>query len=98
MPLYHFVTNDLPSSTKAPELEDVHAKTALEADARASGESPDTRLGVTKELVAKYLGYLVAVGFLQASTGKTADPLPLVKIGSEQREALGNVGGRGGLI
>ncbi|OJJ79156.1 L-aminoadipate-semialdehyde dehydrogenase [Aspergillus glaucus CBS 516.65] len=37
MPLYHFVTSDLPSNTKAPELDDANAAAALRADAAWSG-------------------------------------------------------------
>lgn len=37
MPLYHFVTSDLPSNTKAPELDDANAVAALRADAAWSG-------------------------------------------------------------
>ncbi|KAL4908200.1 hypothetical protein BDW74DRAFT_98235 [Aspergillus multicolor] len=96
MPLYHFVTADLPSNTKAPELDDVHAAASLRADAKWSGVDVSAGAGVTEELVGLYTSYLVSVGFLPAPTESGARPLPAVSITSDQREAMAGVGGRGG--
>lgn len=99
MPLYDFVTNDLPSNTKAPELDDTNAAIALRSDAEWTGENRSAGAGVTGELMGVYLAYLVATGFLPApkeTVGKKL--LPRVEISSQQLQVLGKVGGRGGSI
>lgn len=101
MPLYHFVTADLPSDTKAPELDDTRATAVLAADAAwatTAGTGAAAR-GVTEQTMGVYLAYLVAIGFLPAppkeSAGNAA-ALPVVEIGGAQLAALARVGGRGG--
>ena len=98
MPLYHFVTSDLPSNTKAPELDDANAATALRADAAWSGIDASAGAGVTEELVGLYASYLAKIGFLPEPTTVTAEtrPLPEAKLSEDQKNALVNVGGRGG--
>ncbi|KAJ5221624.1 uncharacterized protein N7469_010511 [Penicillium citrinum] len=96
MPLYHFVTNDLPANTKAPELDDRNAAAALKADAVWSGVDVSAGAGVTEELVGKYASYLVEIGFLPPPTLTGARPLPAAGITEEQKKTLLGVGGRGG--
>lgn len=98
MPLYHFVTADLPSNTKAPELDDVHAAASLRADAAWSGVDASAGAGVTEELVGLYASYLVSVGFLPAPSASATGtrPLPAVTITDDQKDAMAGVGGRGG--
>lgn len=99
MPLYHFVTADLPSDTKAPELDDVNAAAALRADAAWSGVDASAGAGVTEELVGLYASYLVAVGFLPgpaSSQSANSRPLPAARLSEDQKKALQSVGGRGG--
>ncbi|OJJ59497.1 hypothetical protein ASPSYDRAFT_43844 [Aspergillus sydowii CBS 593.65] len=98
MPLYHFVTADLPSNTKAPELDDVHAAASLRADAAWSGVEASAGAGVTEELVGLYASYLVSVGFLPAPSASATGtrPLPAVTITDDQKDAMAGVGGRGG--
>ncbi|KAL2866587.1 L-aminoadipate-semialdehyde dehydrogenase [Aspergillus lucknowensis] len=98
MPLYHFVTADLPSNTKAPELDDVHAAASLKADAEWSGVDVSKGAGVTEELIGLYVSYLVAIGFLPAPSASAsgARPLPAAKITDDQKKAIASVGGRGG--
>lgn len=97
MPLYHFVTADLPSNTKAPELDDVHAAASLRADAAWSGVDVSAGAGVTEELVGLYASYLVSTGFLPAPPASSdSRPLPAVTLSEDQKAALANVGGRGG--
>lgn len=95
MPLYHFVTADLPSNTKAPELDDRNAAVALKADAAWSGIDASAGAGVTEELVGLYASYLVQIGFLPAPT-VAGRPLPVARITEEQKKTLQSVGGRGG--
>ncbi|KAG5460033.1 MAG: hypothetical protein BJ554DRAFT_7968 [Olpidium bornovanus] len=61
-PLLHFVLDDLPTSTRSPELDDAHTAEAI----RATGIS----CSPMDDLVGRYLGYLVKVGFLERPDGK----------------------------
>ena len=85
MPLYHFVTGNLPENTKAPELDDSNTATALRADAKWTGEDVSEGTGVTEDLLGLYLSYLVAIGFI-----------PQTVLTRTQQEALSKIGGRGG--
>lgn len=60
-PLLHFVLDDLPTSTKSPELDDVNTRYAVK-------ESQVVCTPMT-EVVPMYLKYLVDVGFLPAPDG-----------------------------
>ena len=95
MPLYHFVTNDLPANTKASELDDRNAVAALQADAKWTGEDVSAGSAVTRETVGKYLRYLTLTGFLGPPTGK-GEPFPEIELAEGQDIARGLVGGRGG--
>ncbi|KAJ7432893.1 alpha-aminoadipate reductase Lys1p [Mycena galericulata] len=57
-PLLHFVLDDLPTSTKSPELDDSNTAALLTAQA----ETPNST--VSEELVGRYLAWLVRAGFL----------------------------------
>lgn len=99
MPLFTFVANDLPSNTRAPELDDSNAEKALYADAKWTKEDLSAGAGVTKNTIGLYLAYLVEIGFLPKPTAVQADTksLPEVRVTTEQRSAMASVGGRGGL-
>ena len=73
-PLLHFVLDDLPTSTKSPELDDRHTDALLVA----AGERDGVARGVDEQLVGLYLSWLVAVGFLPPPTadGAALPPLP----------------------
>lgn len=98
MPLFTFVANDLPSNTRAPELDDANAEKALYADKEWTGEDVSEGSGVTKKTIGVYLAYLVAIGFLPTPTKAPLKALPRVEITSAQKEALVKVGGRGAAI
>lgn len=98
MPLFTFVANDLPSNTRAPELDDVNAEKALYADHEWTGEDVSAGSGVTKNTIGLYLAYLVAIGFLPSPTRTPLKTLPSVKIDSLQMKALASVGGRGAAV
>ncbi|KAJ2747741.1 large subunit of alpha-aminoadipate reductase [Coemansia sp. BCRC 34301] len=71
-PLLHFVLDDLPTSTKSPELDDAHTRELL----RESGVvCPDI-----KTLFGLYLAYLVKAGFLPQPEGPADQPLPVLDI------------------
>lgn len=93
-PLLHFVLDDLPQSTKAPELDDTNAKKSLKTDAAWTGEDLSKGHGVTKKIVGVYLAYLIAIGFLPNPQTKGAETLPQLNIDKAVLEKLASVGGR----
>ena len=97
MPLFTFVANDLPSNTRAPELDDSNAEAALYADGEWTGEDLSAGSGVTKNEVGLYLAYLVETGFLPPPkvVEQGVKRLPKVTVGEQQKKALSSVGGRG---
>ncbi|KAF2143218.1 uncharacterized protein K452DRAFT_247600 [Aplosporella prunicola CBS 121167] len=96
LPLFHFVTGDLPSDTIAPELDDANAAAALKVDANYTGEDLSAGGAVTEDIIGNYLAYLVAVGFLPKPEKAGERELPWFELSAEQKEALGRIGGRGG--
>lgn len=101
MPLFTFVANDLPSNTRAPELDDRNAEKALYEDSEWTKIDASEGSGVTKNTIGLYLAYLVEIGFLPPPNSAAQDGavkrLPRVTVSEEQRKALASVGGRGGL-
>ncbi|KAJ2826606.1 large subunit of alpha-aminoadipate reductase [Coemansia furcata] len=69
-PLLHFVLDDLPTSTKSPDLDDRHTRELLRGAA-----CPDIR-----PLFGLYLAYLVKAGFLDEPTGPAAHALPILDV------------------
>lgn len=69
-PLLHFVVDDLPSSTKAPELDDRNMQAVLKS------QEPEAVMTVTDDTMGKYIAWLVQVGFLPAPTRDTEQKLP----------------------
>ncbi|KAF9972244.1 large subunit of alpha-aminoadipate reductase [Actinomortierella ambigua] len=75
-PLLHLVMDDLPTSTKSPELDDSHTQKVV---VQGSG-FPCKRMGA--ELVGVYLAYLIKAGFLDRPLRQGQDdilPLPEIK-------------------
>jgi L-aminoadipate-semialdehyde dehydrogenase len=75
-PLLHFVLDDLPTSTKAAELDDRNAQ----AIARAAGEKEG--MGVGEEEIGLYLAWLVRAGFLDAPPKEGERRLPKLEGGA----------------
>lgn len=73
-PLLHFVLDDLPTSTKSPELDDVNTRRII--------EHSTVRNADMKSLMDLYLGHLVFVEFMEAppSSGRTKSSLPRLDI------------------
>lgn len=96
MPLYHFCVNDLPATTRAPELDDRNAVEILRKDADIwTGIDEDHEYGVEMRLVGKILRYLVEIKFVEPPTEK-GRALPKLNLSAAQLQAIGAVGGRGG--
>lgn len=97
MPLFHMATNDLPATTRAPELDDRNAVAVLKADADTwTGLDESSGEGINRETVGRFLRYLAETGFLAWPTVKRARELPAVKEGVVAAAAKWGVGGRGG--
>ena len=96
MPLFHFCINDLPATTRAPELDDRNAISVLKEDAKdwtEVGESGGS--GITREDVGRFLRYLVMTKFVSPPSGRVT-PLPEINLDVTEMQAIGAVGGRGG--
>jgi len=83
-PLLHFVLDDLPTSTRAPALDDSNTVALLQQ----SGEKITSAGGITLELLGLYLSWLVRAGFLPPPTGV----LPLPLLGGQAVRAVGRSG------
>ena len=96
MPLYHFCVNDLPATTRAPELDDSNAVKVLKADAENwTGIDESAGYGISREDVGKYLRYLAEIKFVSWPSGR-GRALPEVNLSAAQLQVVGAVGGRGG--
>lgn len=72
-PLLHYVLDDLPTSTKSPELDDTNTCALL----RAAGQ--EDRMPVDANLMGRYLAWLVKADFLPTPTLQGATPLPEIE-------------------
>ncbi|KAL8961196.1 MAG: hypothetical protein Q9193_002215 [Seirophora villosa] len=96
LPLFHFVTGDLPAASVAPELDDANAATVLRSLAVSSraGRDPLAENVVDLDTIGVYLAYLVAVGFLPQPEGRGQRRLPACKLGPGMATAAAGLGGR----
>ncbi|ORY80373.1 L-aminoadipate-semialdehyde dehydrogenase [Protomyces lactucae-debilis] len=94
-PLLHFVTEDLPSSTKAPEMDDRHAREALVRDKRYTGVDVSAGRGVQEAEMGVMLAFLVQIGFLDAPTVEGRKSLPALVVPEPVLSKFASAGGRG---
>lgn len=94
-PLLHFVLDDLPANTKAPELDDANARTSLTSDALWTGVDCSAGRGIDTEQISVYIAYLIKIGFLPKPTGQ-GEPLPETVLSDEQFKLItSGAGARG---
>ena len=95
LPLFDWVTADLPSETDSRDLDNTNARAVLEA---SGVKRENCEVEVTQETVGTYLAFMAEVGFIgRPEGGNEVTGLPVVRIGEEQRAALKVVGrGAGG--
>jgi len=74
-PLLHFVLDDLPTSTKAPNLDDANMRAVLRP------HTTRENMGVSDEVMGKYIAWLVQAGFLPSPSAADATPLPALEQG-----------------
>lgn len=70
-PLLHFVLDDLPRSTRAPELDDTNACALLE-----KYQTNVVKQTVDEEVTGRYLAWLINAGFLDKPAATAAKQLP----------------------
>ncbi|KAI8717341.1 Alpha-aminoadipate reductase [Fusarium sp. LHS14.1] len=96
MPLFHMATSNLPSTTRAPELDDRNAVTVLKADAdRWTGVDDSAGEGITREDIGRYLRFLAEIKFMPLPT-RSRRELPPIAAEIAQAQAQWRVGGGGG--
>ncbi|KAK1218376.1 large subunit of alpha-aminoadipate reductase [Marasmius sp. AFHP31] len=79
-PLLHFVLDDLPTSTKAPDLDDRNTRELLE---RAGVEKEGLNGTVDEGVMGRYLSWLVRAGFLpEPVAGEAEAALPEMERGT----------------
>ena len=92
LPLFDWVTNDLPSDSNSRKLDNTNAQLVL----RAYGvDEKDCQVEVTQETVGAYLAFMAEIGFISPPKGEGAQKLPVIELSEEQKRALKKVG-RGG--
>lgn len=89
-PLLHFVLGDLPEDTKAPELDDTNAVEVLKVDQswNSNGEDYSAGKGITKDVLAAYVSYLIKIGFLPKPESEPSFALPDVTVSEETLELI----------
>ncbi|KAL1718198.1 hypothetical protein EV715DRAFT_252928 [Schizophyllum commune] len=81
-PLLHFVLDDLPTSTKSPELDDRNTVALLAAHGEKTSSTVD------EELTGMYLAWLIRAGFIPPPPeGEAVKKLPELKIEGTVRAA-----------
>ncbi|GAA5836823.1 hypothetical protein JCM9279_007671 [Rhodotorula babjevae] len=85
-PLLHFVLDDLPTSTKAAELDDTNTVALLKSAQQPEGVTVDD------EQMGRYLAWLIAAGFLEAPPRQGEEgvkPLPQLELQVGGARAIG---------
>ena len=94
LPLFDWVTDDLPSETVSRTLDDKNAEAVLRADDPAYPVREASRVSV--ETVGVYLAFMAKVGFIpQPLSMSQSKQLPSTEVTKEQRDAFGKVGRNG---
>ncbi|KAI1334578.1 alpha-aminoadipate reductase [Xylariaceae sp. FL0016] len=97
MPLFHMVTSNLPTTTRAPELDDRNAVAVLKADAdRWTGIDDSAGEGITREDIGRYLRFLAEIKFMPWPTGRGRELPPIAEEIVKAQEQWAR-GGRGGV-
>ncbi|CAI5758919.1 unnamed protein product [Candida verbasci] len=95
-PLLHFVLDNLPQDTKAPELDDSNSRKSLKKDAKWTNEDVSGGKGVTEDINDIYISYLVKIGFLPYPQNKGKKELINTEISDETLRLIEQgAGGRG---
>lgn len=91
LPLFDWVTDNLPRDTATPSLLDTNAVKVLHAD--DPEYDIEKRSQATEETVGMYLSYMVGIGFIEPpKEGGIGRELPRIEMTEAQKEMLGKVG------
>ncbi|EDO15610.1 hypothetical protein Kpol_1006p6 [Vanderwaltozyma polyspora DSM 70294] len=83
-PLLHMVLDDLPSGTRAPELDDSNTVKSLKNDVKWTGIDVSKGKGIDRDQMGIYISYLIKVGFLPPPSHKGQYELPEINLTDEQ--------------
>lgn len=86
-PLLHYVLDNLPQDTKAPELDDANAVKSLELDSAWTGDDL-TGKGVDSHQMAIYISYLIKTKFLEPPTKAGVEELPEIILSKETLDLI----------
>lgn len=92
LPLFDWVTDNLPAETVSRVLDDRNARAVLRAD--DANYEMEKGSQVTQETLGMYLAFMASIGFIEPPPNTSF--LPKVDISEEQKEALKMVGRGGG--
>ncbi|KAG7192232.1 large subunit of alpha-aminoadipate reductase [Scheffersomyces spartinae] len=93
-PLLHFVLDNLPQNTKAPELDDTNASISLKKDAEYTGVDYSAGVGINLNTVSTIIAYLIKIGFLPAiPEGRHRAKLPEVEVSEEALQLVASGAG-----
>ncbi|SCW01285.1 LAFE_0D09208g1_1 [Lachancea fermentati] len=95
-PLLHMALDDLPGSTRAPELDDRNAVRSLKMDIDWTNEDVTSGKGATPKQIGIYISFLNKVHFLPAPSGVGKEALPEVTLSKEQIELISSGAGARG--
>ncbi|ORY99593.1 alpha-aminoadipate reductase Lys1p [Lobosporangium transversale] len=84
-PLLHLVMDDLPTSTKSPELDDSHTQKIVIQNSANNGSEFSTTPRMDTEQIGIYLAYMIKVGFLDRPTRSGDETLALPEIKEDVR-------------
>jgi L-aminoadipate-semialdehyde dehydrogenase len=87
LPLYHLAVSDLPLDSRSPVLSVANTNKLVKSASLNPGMP-----SVDQSILARYLAYLVAIGFVAAPANSS---LPSIKLSQGRRDALAKVEGRG---
>lgn len=96
-PLLDFVTDDLPSSTKAPEMDDTNTRDSLVKDIKFTGVDASAGRGMGLEEMGTTLSFLVEVGYLSPPTMRGI-ALPRLSMATDIKQKFTRIGGRGATV
>ncbi|KAH8670776.1 aminoadipate reductase [Xylariales sp. PMI_506] len=100
LPLFHFVTGNLPENSIAVPLDDRNVAAALKSYNERLGFNGDPLAAnsVGQQTLGMYLAYLIAIDFLPPPTRTGQYELPQLDKHSLEALAAGQVGGRSGKV
>ncbi|CCE61428.1 hypothetical protein TPHA_0A03520 [Tetrapisispora phaffii CBS 4417] len=93
-PLLHMALDDLPKSTRAPELDDTNAVKALKADIDWTGQDVSSGVGMSEDQLGIYFSFLNKIHFIDPPSSSISNStLPNVNLTDLQVKLLSSGAG-----